>query len=99
MIAVACRHHPAACNYGAALRVVTASYCGRLCTITLGLNRPRKRGLQGVSDGYLSATHVRHPHGCRDTPTGHPVAGDTYFIGEIIDICRSIQGDLYYSLE
>lgn len=99
MIAIACRHHPAAC-YGAALRVVTAGYCGRLGTIALDSNRPRKRGLQGISDGYLSATHVRLPHGSRDTPTRHPVAGNTYSLGEIkLDICKSIQGNLYYSLE
>lgn len=86
MIAVACRHQPASGFYAAALRVVSASYCGRLCTIALDINRPRKRGLQGVSDGYLSATHVRQPHGCRDTPTRHPVAGDKYSHEKIIDI-------------
>lgn len=31
------------------LRGAGASYCGRLCTIALDFNRPRKRGLQGLS--------------------------------------------------
>lgn len=42
---------------------------------------------------------MRQPHGCRDTPTRHPVAGGRYFHEKIIDIYRVIKVDLCYLLE